>query len=332
MMTKILDRLKRINPWHFIWISIVFSELITLVLSVVQGRIWWGRVSRETVIIGAVDSLVVPLIVATVVIYFVKHIAELQKSNDQLRETNLKLQAIDKMKTDFISVASHELRTPLTTVKSFVELIVMKPGMPAHRRAKLINTINAETDRLTRLLADLLNFAQIESGLVKWRMEEVCIEDIIQHTISIMGPLFESKGHCLTTEFHSPRSKLCGDRDRLIQVVTNILSNAAKYMPEGGSVHIEVRREADPREAIVVAISDTGMGIPADEIDLIFEKFQRSDDHLTSTIEGTGLGLAIARQIVESHNGRIWATSTHGKGSTFTFTLPSAGGQAGVTS
>jgi len=330
MMTKILVRMKRISPWHFIWISIVCSELITLVLSMAQGRIWWGNISRETLIIGAVDSLVVPLIVATVVIYFVKHIAELQKSNDQLQETNRKLQAIDKMKTDFISVASHELRTPLTTVKSFVELIIMKPGMPEHRRAKLINTINAETDRLTRLLAELLDFARIESGLVKWRREEVCIEDIIQHTISIMGPLFESKGQCLTTEFHSPRSKLCGDRDRLIQVVTNILSNAAKYTPEGGSIHIEVRRETDPGEEIVVAISDTGMGISDEEIELVFEKFQRSGDHLTSTIEGTGLGLAIARQIVESHNGRIWATSTYGKGSTFTFTLPAAGGQAGV--
>jgi signal transduction histidine kinase len=330
MKTTILVRLKRISPWHFIWISIVCSELITLVLSMVQGRIWWGSVSRETMIIGAVDSLVVPLIVATVVIYFVKHITELQKSNDQLQETNRKLQAIDKMKTDFISVASHELRTPLTTVKSFVELIIMKPGMPEHRRTKLINTINIETDRLTRLLAELLDFARIESGAVKWRREEVFIEDIIQHTLSSMGPLFESKGHCVTTEFSSPPGRLCGDRDRLIQVVTNLLSNAAKYTPERGSIHIEVRRQTHPREEIVVAISDTGMGILPEELDLIFDKFQRSGDPLTSAIEGTGLGLAIARQIVESHKGRIWATSTHGKGSTFTFTLPSAKGQAGV--
>jgi two-component system sensor histidine kinase VicK len=107
-----------------------------------------------------------------------------------------------------------------------------------------------------------------------------------------------------------------------MQVVTNILSNAVKFTPRGGAIHVAVRQETAPRAQIVVAISDTGMGIPEGDLELIFEKFRRADDQLTSTIEGTGLGLAIARQIVEYHGGRIWAESTPGSGSVFTVALP----------
>ncbi len=324
MTDKMLDKLKRVNPWHFVWISIVCSELITVVLSVAQGRIWWGGVSRETLITGAVDALVVPLIVATIVVYFVKNIAELQRNNEQLQETNHKLRAIDKMKTDFISTVSHELRTPLTTVKAFVELIIMNPGMPEQRREKLITTINAEADRLARLIADLLDSARIESGSLKWRMQDVCIEDIVRHSVSSLEPLFESKGQRLTQSLGTAATVLSGDRDRLIQAVTNLLSNAAKYTPAGGDIHVAVRLAYEPVQQAVVEISDTGMGIPAEEIEMIFERFQRAGDQLTRMIEGSGLGLAITRQIVEYHGGRIWAASTPGKGSTFTFSLPLA--------
>jgi signal transduction histidine kinase len=322
MISKTIEKLERINPWHFVWISVVSSELITFLLSSIQGRLWWMGVSRETLIIGAVDAMVVPLIVATVAIYFVKRIAELQKSNEQLQEMNRKLQEIDKMKSDFISVVSHELRTPLTTIKAFVELILMKPEMHSQQRAKLAGTINLEADRLTRLIEDLLDLARIEADSMKWRFEKLSIEDVFQQPLEYIRPLLESKGLHLTTTFHSPLPVLTGDRDRLAQVVTNIISNAVKFTPSGGSIHIAVRAESAPLSQVVVAISDTGIGIPERDLELIFEKFQRSGDQLTNTIEGSGLGLAIARQIVEYHGGRIWATSTHGEGSTFTFTLP----------
>lgn len=322
MMAKILDRLKQISPWHFIWISILCSEAITLLLSILQGRLWWGGVSKETLIIGAVDAMVVPLIVATVVVYFVKHTARLEEINDQLQEANLKLLAIDKMKTDFISVASHELRTPVTTIKAFAELLITKPGMPEERKGKLISSINIEADRLTRLTNDLLDLSRIEAGSMQWKKEKLTIEEVIGSAIASMAPLLESKGLHLTTAFDTPQARLIGDRDRLLQVVTNIFSNAAKFTPRGGAINVAVRKESVPVAQIVVEISDTGPGIPAGDVELIFEKFQRSGDHLTSMIEGTGLGLAIARQVVEYHGGRIWVTSTYGKGSTFTFTLP----------
>jgi signal transduction histidine kinase len=322
MTTKILYRLKQISHWHFIWISIVCSEVITLLLSFAQSRIWWGGISKETLIIGAVDAMVVPLIVASVVIYFIKHTARLEEINDQLQEANQKLKAIDKMKTDFISVASHELRTPVTTIKAFAELLIMRPDMPEQRKDKLVSSINSEANRLTRLTDDLLDLARIETGLMQWRKEEVLIEDVIRCSIASMEPLLEGKGLRITTAFGSPVALFSGDRDRLVQVVTNLLSNAAKFTAAGGAITVAVRQDPAPAAQIVVEVSDTGKGIPEGDLELIFEKFHRSGDHLTSIIEGTGLGLAIARQIVEHHGGRIWAASTHGKGSTFVFTLP----------
>jgi PAS domain S-box-containing protein len=240
----------------------------------------------------------------------------------QLQEANEKLKSIDAMKTNFISMVSHELRTPLTTIKAFVELLIMKQGMPQEKKMKLMSAINVETDRLTRLVTDLLDLARIEAGSMKWRDDDVSIEDLIGDVIASMGLLFENKWIRVTTAFSPPHSRFSGDHDRLVQVVTNILSNAVKFTPPGGAIHVAVRQEAAPLEQLVVEISDSGMGIPAGDLELIFEKFHRSDDEVTASIEGTGLGLAITRQIVEHHGGRIWATSTHGEGSTFTFTVP----------
>jgi signal transduction histidine kinase len=157
---------------------------------------------------------------------------------------------------------------------------------------------------------------------MKWRSDEVSIEEVILHSLESMRPLFETKGLGVTTAFSPGLSVFSGDRDRLVQVVTNILSNAVKFTATGGAIHIAARREPAPEARLVVEISDTGIGIPAQDLELIFEKFHRSGDQLTSAIDGTGLGLAIARQIVDFHGGRIWASSRHGKGSMFTFILP----------
>ncbi len=240
----------------------------------------------------------------------------------QLQDANEKLQSIDKMKTSFIAMVSHELRTPLTTIKAFVELLLMKQGMPGDQKVKLMTTINVEADRLTRLITDLLDLARIEAGSMKWQVDDVSIEELIRNVIASMGVLFERKGLRVTAAFRSPLSRVSGDGDRLVQVVTNILSNAVKFTPTGGAIQVAVCQLSAPVAQIVVEISDTGIGIPATDLELIFERFHRSDDKVTAGIEGTGLGLAITRQIVEHHGGRIWAASTHGKGSTFTFTLP----------
>jgi signal transduction histidine kinase len=322
-----LEKLKNISPWHFLWISIVASELITLVLSAVQGRLFWGGVSRETLIIGAVDALVVPLIVATLVIYFVRQTAELQKVNEQLQEANRKLQTLDRIRTEFISTASHELRTPLTTIKAFIELLIIKPRMPAQRKERLAHAINDEADRLTRLINDLLDITRMEEGSMPWRDGDLSMEEVIRSCLGSMAPIFEGKGLRVTTDIAGDLPVLYGDRDRFLQVMTNVLSNAGKFTPSGGTIGIVARRDPGPPGRVIVEVSDTGVGIPAADLGLIFEKFHRAGDHMTRSIEGSGLGLAISRQIIERHGGTISATSVQGKGSTFTISLPENGVQ-----
>jgi PAS domain S-box-containing protein len=248
---------------------------------------------------------------------------ERERLIEQLQEANEKLQSIDRMKTNFISLVSHELRTPLSTIKAFIELLLMKQGMPEEQKVRLMNTINVETDRLARLITDLLDQARIESGSMKWAVEEVSLEEVMRSVISSMQVLFENKGLRVSTAFGSPLSRLSGDRDRLIQVVTNILSNAVKFTRPGDAIHVAVRQEVSPAR-LVAEISDTGIGMREEDLERIFETFHRSEDERIAGIEGSGLGLAISRQIIEHYGGRIWAVSTYGKGSTFTFTLPLA--------
>jgi signal transduction histidine kinase len=249
----------------------------------------------------------------------------LRTSTSELQEVNKRLETLDKLKSDFVSTVSHELRTPLTSIKAFVELILLKPTMSSERQLKLLRTINEESDRLGRLINDLLDLSKIESGTVKWQSEEVSVKDIINTSVDGIYPLARSLGLRLSTSINGPLPPLYGDRDRLVQVVTNILSNAIKFTHEGGTVTIEAHQEADPEPGIVVTITDTGIGIPEGDLKLIFDKFYRAGDQLTNKTPGTGLGLTIARQIVEHHGGTIWATSTIGQGSTFTFILPLAG-------
>ena len=246
----------------------------------------------------------------------------LRSYSAELQVANRKLEGLDKLKSDFVSTVSHELRTPLTSIKAFVELILLKQPMLPEKTLKLLRIINEESDRLGRLISDLLDLSRIEAGTMTWRTEPVSLNDIIKASVDGILPLARNKGLQLKTEIEWPLPSVHGSRDRLVQVVTNLLSNAVKFTPEGGTVTVGARCEAGPRPQLVVTVSDSGAGIPAADIDLIFDKFHRSGDELTTQTEGTGLGLTIARQIIEYHGGRIWATSTYGAGSVFSFSMP----------
>lgn len=242
--------------------------------------------------------------------------------NRELEDANRKLKEIDRVKSDFISVVSHELRTPITSIKAFTELILMKPKMSIEKKTRLLSIINNESDRLSRLVTDILDLTKIEAGKLSWHITKLSIEEIIQTSVAGIHSLADNKSITINVMIERDLPQSYGDRDRLFQVMTNILSNAIKFTPQDGKIRVDARFEQMPRAQLVISITDTGVGIPTGDLDLIFEKFRRSGDVLTNKAEGTGLGLAISRQIVHYHGGSIWASSTVQKGSTFSFTLP----------
>jgi PAS domain S-box-containing protein len=241
---------------------------------------------------------------------------------------------IDQMKTDFISTVSHELRTPLTSVIGFAKIIkkrfenVLLPRFEADDDAKVrravqqvndnLDIIIAEGDRLTTLINDVLDVAKMEAGKIDWKMEAMPAAEIIERAAIATSALFASKGLAQIKDAAEDLPPIVGDRDRLIQVVINLISNAVKFT-DAGSVTC---RAATRGRELLISVTDTGMGIAADDLPKVFEKFKQVGDTLTDKPKGTGLGLSICKQIVEHHGGRIWAESAPGAGSTFAFTLP----------
>lgn len=249
---------------------------------------------------------------------------------EELQTANRKLEGLDRLKSDFVTVVSHELRTPLTSIKAFVDLLQIKQEMPDSRKAKLLKTISEESDRLGRLINDLLDLSRIESGRMAWNEGPCSLADIIGTSVEGISLLARHKAIEVTTSLAEGLPDLRGDRDRLVQVMTNLLSNAVKFTPPGGQVTVAACKEPELPQQVIVTVTDTGRGIAAHDLPMVFEKFHRSIDGDGGMAEGVGLGLSISRQIVEHHGGRIWADSTPGGGSTFRFSLPIDGhGQRG---
>jgi PAS domain S-box-containing protein len=245
----------------------------------------------------------------------------LKRFSEELQEANKRLETVDKLKSDFVSIVSHEIRTPLTSIKAFAELLLLKPAMPPERKTKLLRMVNDESDRLGRLINDLLDLSRMEAGSV-WHYQPVSLRDVIQSSLDGIAPLAQNKGLLVTTALDGSLPAIIGDPDRLLQVVTNLLSNAVKFTPEGGTITVAAHAEEEPRPQIVLTVSDTGEGIPAEDLPHIFEKFHRARADTLKKIDGTGLGLTITHQIVEHHGGSIRVVSTPGVGSAFTVTLP----------
>ena len=241
---------------------------------------------------------------------------------------------IDQMKTDFISTVSHELRTPLTSVIGFAKIIkkrfegVLLPAFQENtdkKVAKAVGQVNenldiiiAEGERLTTLINDVLDVAKMEAGKIDWKMQKMAVGDVVDRALLATSALFEKKGLAQLREIPNGLPDITGDRDRLIQVVINLISNAVKFT-DAGSVTCRVTQK---QNELVVSVIDSGMGIAPEDQPKVFEKFKQVGDTLTDKPKGTGLGLPICKQIVEHHGGRIWVESEIGKGSTFSFTMP----------
>ena len=245
---------------------------------------------------------------------------ELESATNELRGANRRLQDLDRLKDDFISTVTHELRTPLTSIRAFSEILNDNPELPTEQRAKFLGVIIKESERLTRLINQVLDLAKIESGNAEWHTARLDIRDTVEDAVTSLSQLFKDQGVELTVDVPQSLPPIDADRDRLLQVLLNLLSNAVKFcaMPEG-RVRIAAR---DTGEAVLVDVTDNGIGISAADQELIFDKFRQAGDTLTQKPTGSGLGLAISKQIIEHFGGRLWVTSTPGAGATFSFTLP----------
>lgn len=231
------------------------------------------------------------------------------------------LKTLDHAKTEFLSIASHELRTPLTSIKGSLSLLQSGVAGPMNDTTKnLITIAETETNRLIRLINDILDLAKIEAGRLPLQKEWSGLIPLFQNTLNGLSGLATSAGVELKIHPSTPHVEIEMDADRVQQVITNLLSNAIKFSPKGGRV--EVKAELEPGGLVKIMVTDQGRGIAPDDIDRIFEKFSQASSPENPLVKGTGLGLAIARAIVDEHGGEIGVQSVVGKGSQFYFTLP----------
>jgi len=248
---------------------------------------------------------------------------ELQALSDQLAEANVKLHQLDKAKSEFISIASHQLRTPLTAIKGFVSLLLEGTyGQVPETQRGALEKVYISNERLVQLVEDLLNISRIEAGRMEFDFQEVQIEDMVQEVVHTLE--LSAKGKKLYLEWKKPETllpKIKIDITKIKEVISNMVDNAIKYTQKGG---VTVRVEKD-KDSMRVIVSDTGMGMEKDELEGIFEKFQRGTQSSHYHTDGTGLGMYIGRKIVAEHKGKIWAESDgKGKGSRFILELPVA--------
>ena len=245
---------------------------------------------------------------------------ELEDATRELQEANERLKELDRLKDDFISTVTHELRTPLTSIRAFSEILHDNPDLDEGERQRFLGLVIKESERLTRLINQVLDLAKLESGLAVWNTAELDLREIVVEAVNATGPLFRSKGVAIDAAMPLLVPPVVADRDRLTQVLLNLLSNAVKFCPaETGRVKVSLEPGA---AGVRVDVRDNGPGISLEHQDLIFEKFRQVGDTLTQKPAGTGLGLPICRRIIGHFGGRLWVESAPGEGSVFSFFLP----------
>jgi signal transduction histidine kinase len=254
--------------------------------------------------------------------------SRVRERTEQLQSAYEDLKKLDQMKDAFLSSVSHELRTPLTSIRSFSEILLRYDQVDAEDRREFLGIINAESERLTRLINDLLDLSRIESGRMVWHDDLMSLGDVIRDTAKAQQFALQEKSLRLEIEIPDDLPLVFADRDRIQQVITNLLGNAVKFSYQGGEIRIraevfEGKRSGEASEWIRVSVADQGIGIGEKEKEFIFDKFRQGlSDPLTEKPRGTGLGLPICREIVSYYEGNLWVEGEKGKGCTFSFTLP----------
>ena len=246
--------------------------------------------------------------------------AELDATRKQLEDSVLALRKVDEAKSDLISIVSHELRTPLTAIKAYTETLIDNLQSPSFTmQEKFLVIVNEECDRLSRIVNDVLDLSRMESGRRRLKAEPVSISRLLEEVTGTVAPELAQKDARLRNDLSADLPQVEVDPDLLKQVLVNLIGNAAKFTRQGTEVVVRARRQG---ERVIVSVEDHGLGIPADKLDRVFERFYRIEETSMDRVSGTGLGLAIVKSVVELHGGTVRVESVVGEGSRFVFDLP----------
>jgi Na+/proline symporter/nitrogen-specific signal transduction histidine kinase len=325
------DRGRRLDDAHAADADIVHyaERQLAGAIGAASARIMIASVLREEM--HDIDEVMQILDEASQLVVYSRQLEEksqqLEAATAELRAANERLKELDKMKDDFVSTISHEFRTPLTSIRSFSEIVHDNPDIPVEQRKMFLGTIVQETERLTRLVNDILDLAKMEAGQTDWQLARIEPRKVIDNALAATAGLFAKnpriKLECRVAE-DLPR--ILVDADRITQVLVNLISNAVKFCDkDNGLITIVGRAEAG---SVLVSVRDNGVGIAKEDHKKIFERFRQAGDTLIGKPQGTGLGLPISLHILERFGGTIWVESELGQGATFFVRIPSAASSA----
>ncbi|MBL8702009.1 MAG: histidine kinase [Alphaproteobacteria bacterium] len=279
----------------------------------------------------SLDEVMAILDEATAVIEYSRQLEQkskaLEQASTELRAANLRLRELDRLKDEFLTTVTHELRTPLTSIRSFSEILHDNADLPPDQRREFLGIVIKESERLTRLINQVLDLAKIEAGRFDWQIVPVAMKDVVAEAIAATSQLFKERAVRLEAALPDGLPLASVDHDQVMQVAINLLSNAVKFSPEGsGVVRVSLAAITDGIELVV---ADNGPGIAPENLGQVFEKFRQFGDASTGKPQGTGLGLAICRRIIDHLGGTIGVTSRPGEGAAFRVVLPYAATGAG---
>ena len=251
---------------------------------------------------------------------YARDITEAKNAEAELIRTNQILKEHDRLKSEFVSTVSHELRTPLCIFKNIISnAMAGVMGKVSKKLYQSLKTADESIDRLSRIVDDFLDISRIESGVMKLDLKPLSISSVVSEVAESLTTLATAKGLDLNTDISSQELVVNADKDRIVQVLTNLIGNAVKFIPTGCQINVTVK---DRSEHIEVAVTDNGPGLSKEDMEKIFDRFVQARNLTGDSQHGTGLGLTIAKELVQMHKGRIWVESTPGHGCSFYFTLP----------
>jgi len=311
-MKMLVESTSSAQPWAF-GLSIFFI-LVALILSVLITRSITHPLAQ---LIHKTEEISKGIYDCRLNITSPPELMELAKAFDAMC---VKLNALDQMKSDFFSSVSHELRTPLASIKEGISLLQKNMGGEiSPQQRKILTILSEESRRLIDLTNSVLDLSKMEAGMMTYTFQPTHLSSLIHQAVTELTPLRESKQIELKMEVDESLPQLKVDRERMLQVLRNLIGNALKFTPQGGTIALSSRRIDG---FIQVSVTDTGPGIPEEKLETIFEKFHQGNLLKGTLIKGTGLGLSLVRHIIQAHGGKVWAENRPGQGSLFAFVLP----------